>query len=89
MKNYYSTVDNIILTFSDIEEKNGFDRITVYFERLNANGNFDFAEGNLPENRFYKTYGFSEDELMQMENYLRNNAFIIWEMAREGGAAYA
>lgn len=87
MKNYYSTVDNVVLTFSDIEEYNGFDRITVYFERPNDNG-FDFAEGKLPENQFYRTYGFSEDELMQMEKYLRNNSFLIWEMAREsaGGA---
>ena len=30
MKNYYGTVDNIVMTFSDIEEKNGFDEITVY-----------------------------------------------------------
>ena len=32
---------------------------------------------------FYKTYGFSEDELMELELYLRNNAFLIWEIARE------
>ncbi len=82
MKNYYSTVDHIVLTFSDIEEQNGFDRITVRFERPNQSG-FDFAEGFLPENQFLKSYGFSEDELMQLENYLRNNAFLIWEMARE------
>lgn len=37
MKNYYSTVDNIVMTFSNIEEKNGFDEITVYFERPNDN----------------------------------------------------
>jgi hypothetical protein len=90
MTNYYSTVDNTTLTFSNIEEKDGFDQIIVHFERPNTNGNFDFAEGNLPENKFYKTYGFSEDELMQMENYLRNNAFIIWELARErNGIVYA
>lgn len=82
MKNYYSTVDDVVLTFSDIEEYNGFDRITVRFERPADNG-FDFAEGILPENQFLKTYGFSEDELMQMEMYLRNNCFLIWEMARE------
>ena len=51
MKNYYSTIDGIRLTFSDIEEdKDGFDVITFYFERENATG-FDFAEGKLPENR--------------------------------------
>ena len=32
MKNYYSTVDGIRLTFSDIEEdRDGFDIITFYF----------------------------------------------------------
>ncbi len=82
MKNYYSTVDNIVLTFSDIEEKNGFDEITVHFERPNGNG-FDFAEGKLPNNIFYKTYGFSEDELLELEKYLRNNNSLIWEIARE------
>lgn len=83
MKNYYSTVDNIVLTFSDIEENNGFDEITVYFERPNNNNGFDFAEGKLPNNMFYKTYGFSEDELLELERYLRYNSFLIWEIARE------
>ena len=82
MKNYYSTVDDIMLTFSDIEEINNFDSITVHFERANKNG-FDFAEGKLPNNIFDKSYGFSEDELLDLENYLLRNAFIIWEIARE------
>lgn len=85
MKNYYSTIDNIVLTFSDVEEdKNGFDSITFRFERTNDNG-FDFAEGVLPENQIYKTYGFSEDELMQMQEYLKNNSFLIWEIASVKG----
>lgn len=85
MKNYYSTIDNVVLTFSDVEEdKNGFDSITFHFERSNENG-FDFAEGALPENQIYKTYGFSEDELMQMQEYLKNNSFLIWEIASEKG----
>ncbi len=32
---------------------------------------------------FYKTYGFSEDELLDLEKYLKDNAFLIWEIARE------
>jgi hypothetical protein len=76
-------MDGIILTFSDIEISGGiFESINIRFERVNNSG-FDFAEGKLPNNMFYKTYGFSEDELMELEAYLRNNAFIIWEMARE------
>lgn len=84
VKNYYSRIDNITLTFSDIEERDGFDSITFRFERPNEYG-FDIAEGRLPENMIYKSYGFSEDELMQMERYLRNNSFLIWEIAREEG----
>ena len=86
MKNYYSTRNDIILTFSDIETINGFESITVYFERANNNG-FDFAEGKLPNNLFYKSYGFSQEELIRLEKYLRNNAFLIWNMAREKGSA--
>jgi len=82
MKNYYSTMDDIVLTFSNIEKVNEFDSITVLFERTNKNG-FDFAEGKLPNNIFYKSYGFSEDELMDLENYLLRNSFLIWEIARE------
>lgn len=82
MKNYYSTMDNIICTFSDIEEVQGFDEITVRFERPKENS-FDFAEGKLPNNMFYKSYGFSEDELLELEQYMKNNAFLIWELARE------
>ena len=33
----------------------------------------------------YKCYGFSEDELLQMEEHLKNNSFLIWEIAREIG----
>lgn len=88
MKNYYSTIDGIILTFSDIEEdKDGFDIITFHFERENQTG-FDFAEGCLPENRIYKTCGFTEDELLWMQEYIRNNSFLIWELAKEKSVGY-
>ena len=83
MKHYYSTIDQVVLTFSDVEEdRDGFEVISFRFERPNASG-FDFAEGKLPETQIYKSYGFSEDELLQMQEYLRNNSFLIWEIAKE------
>lgn len=89
MKNYYSTIDGIRLTFSDIEEdKDGFDVITFYFERENATG-FDFAEGKLPENRIYKSCGFTEDELLSLQEYIKNNSFLIWEIANERSVKYS
>lgn len=84
MKNYYSTVNDIVCTFSDIEEEHGFDEITIRFERQNETG-FDFAEGKLPENVFYKCFGFSEDELMKLEKYMKNNSALIWKIAQEEG----
>ena len=65
MKHYYSTVDNNVLTFSDIHTDGASDYIRVYFERPNESG-FDFAEGTIPACSFTKTYGFSQDELMSM-----------------------
>ena len=58
-------------------------RYIIIKEIVNAKGGFDFAEGKLPNNMFCKTYGFSEDELFDLENYIKNNAFLIWELARE------
>lgn len=50
MRHCYSTIDENILTFTDIEEDKD---------------------------------GFSEDELMQMQEYTRNNSFLIWEIDGE------
>lgn len=82
MKNYYSTVNGIVLTYSDIIDENDLETIQVRFERPTEKG-FDFAEGLIPHFIFQKSYGFSEDELMQLERYLRNNSSLIWDMARE------
>ena len=86
MNNYYTTINGIVTTFSNIEtDANGFDNVKVYFERLNEKG-FDFAAICLPENRLIKSYGFSEDELLGLHRYAVNNAPLIWEFAKEGAA---
>ena len=80
MKNYYSTIDGNVLTFSDIRTDGLTDYIAVYFERPNDSG-FDFAEGSIPSCTFSKSYGFSQDELLDMREYLRDNALLIWQLA--------
>ena len=82
MKNYYSTVDNIILTFSDIYETNYLEQIQLHYERSNGTG-FDIAEIILPTYHFTKIMGFTEDEIFELEEYSRNNAPLLWEIARE------
>ncbi len=83
MSNYYSTINEVALTFSNIQRNDkGFETIIARFERPNNNG-FDYAEWKLPCISNVKAFGFSEDEIMEQEKYLRNNSTLVWEMARE------
>ncbi len=84
MKHYYSKANNVVLTHSDIENTKLGRKVRVYFERSN-NGDFDFAEGELPSAEFSKTCGFNQNELLQLKRYLKNNSFLIWEYAQKGG----
>ncbi|MCL2845089.1 MAG: hypothetical protein FWE23_06525 [Chitinivibrionia bacterium] len=84
MKHYYSTVDNVVMTHSDMEYKDTGRKVRVHFERPNGS-EFDFAEGNIPSFEFDKSYGFNQNELLQLQRYLRNNSFLIWEYAQKGG----
>jgi hypothetical protein len=88
MKHYYSTVDGIVLTHSDLLVTNNQRVVLTRFERPNANG-FDFAEGTLPFCTFSKTYGFSEDELFILSDYLQHNSILIWDYAQKGGGLNA
>ena len=88
MKNYYSTVDDIILTHSDMIYENNARSVIVRFERTNGNG-FDFAEGLLPECVFTKLSGFSEDEIFELKDYVRCNSALIWDYAQKGGGLNA
>jgi hypothetical protein len=88
MKHYYSTVDGIMLTHSDLLITDNQRVVYARFERPNENG-FDFAEGMLPFSSFYKTFGFSEDELFELADYLQHNSLLIWDYAQKGGGQNA
>lgn len=85
MKYYYSTVDDVILTHSGIIENNYLETIILHFEKTNSKGSFDIAELVLPNYNFTKVMGFNEDELFELEDYAKNNAPLIWELAKEYG----
>ena len=88
MKHYFSTFDGIVLTHSDMEYGELGRKVRVYFERPDKtaeNADFDFAEGNIPSFEFHKSYGFSQNELLRLQRYVRNNSFLIWEYAQNGG----
>lgn len=80
---YYSTVDNVVMTHSGVLEENGFEYIKVHFERSNKNG-VDFADLKLPGEFVTSAFGFSEDEIIDLKEYARDNEPLVWELAREG-----
>ncbi len=84
MKYFFSEIDEVTLTFSDIHiNQNGMEFIRIYFEHPNANG-FDFLESSLPALNVKDSAGFSQDDTKRLLNYARTNAFLIWDIAREG-----
>ena len=83
MKYFYSEIDEITLTFSDIHlNQFGMEYIRIYFERPNNNG-FDFLESTLPTLEIKNFFGFNNNEIKKLLEYARNNAFLIWDIARE------
>ena len=88
MMYYYSTVNNIVMTHSEVMEKDGFDIVKVHFERPGDNG-FDFHDLTLPGEIIYKSFGFSEEEMIKLKKYAKNNASLIWDFAQKGGGENA
>ena len=85
MKNFYTEIDNVILTYSDIEKtKDGIEFIRIYFEKP-VEGGFNFLESTLPALDVVDAEGFTEKEQKELLDYAGRNAFLIWELAREGG----
>ncbi len=83
MKYFFSEIDEITLTFGDIHlNESGMEYIKIYFERPTENG-FDFLESNLPALNIKNFSGFNSQELQNLLEYARNNAFLIWDIARE------
>ena len=83
MKHYYSTIDGIVTTFSDIHFSAAKgESILVHMERAQEHG-FDTAVFLLPSIVCTKYSGFTEDERATLTEFVRNNSALIWEIARE------
>ena len=83
MKNFYSEIDEITLTFSDIHSTpDGMEYIRIYFERPTENG-FDFLESTIPSLKIKECSGFSDTEAKELLHYAQANAFLMWDIARE------
>lgn len=63
------------------EDRDGGDNLSVRVEK--ESDAKAFSEWRLPDVSCIKSYGFSEDDLMEIENFLRDNESIMWDMYRE------
>ena len=43
----------------------------------------------LPGEIVYNSFGFSEDEIMKLKRYAKNNSSLIWDFAQKGGGINA
>ena len=74
--------DSITMTYSSIVMKNGKKAICVRFEREHDFGT-DYAEAMLPDPHIVKQLGFSDEEITQLEFYLKVNRDDILKNSKE------
>ena len=75
--------DSLTMTYSAIVTgKDQKKMVRVRFERANDNGKADFAEGVIPDCRIQSQNGFSNEEIVQLEQYMQANLEDIKEKAK-------
>lgn len=73
-----ANANEIKLTHSSILSIQGKPFVSVRFDRGE-----DFAEGSLPDAKIMKSVGFTEDELVELETYLADNAKDLFVRAKD------
>ena len=89
MKNFFTEIDGITMTFNNIATtEDGMEYIRIYFEKP-VEGGFNFFLFTLPALDVVESEGFTKQEIKELLEYASRNAFIVWELAREGGVGVA
>ena len=85
---YMILADETEIVHSQIIEKDGMKKIIVNFERPTENG-FDSARCELPDYKWIKKTGYSDEEIKMFEELLHNNAHLLYRYAENGGIQIA
>lgn len=81
MYNYYSTVDNITVTFNNTQEEE-VPVVYVRFDRPCEDG-LDFAKYKIPQLKLVMSNGFCDSELLGFEQYLKLHMSYILKIVEE------
>ncbi|MCR5102104.1 MAG: hypothetical protein K6B41_12175 [Butyrivibrio sp.] len=72
----------LTLTYSSVlRDKNNLRIVRVRFERM-VSGKLQFAEGVVPDGIIDKSNGFSPEEVVSLEEYLKGSADEIMKKAK-------
>ncbi|OUN89049.1 hypothetical protein [[Collinsella] massiliensis] len=86
---YMTLEDGTEVTHSQILHEDGLDKVLVHFERPNEHG-FDSARCELPSYTWTAWEGaFSDAEVERFEEFLRDNAHLLYRYASNGGLKVA
>jgi CRISPR/Cas system-associated protein Csx1 len=72
----------VTMTYSSLLLKDGKKAICVRFERKTLH-EIHYAEAFLPDYKIQKQSGFSEDEILHLEDYLKINKDFILEESKK------
>lgn len=75
------TNESLTMTYSSVVTKDKKRAVCVRFERLHTQ-KIDYAEAILPECDVVKQEGFTAEEILQLEEYLKANRKEILEKAK-------
>ena len=85
---YITLQDGTEIVHSHILEENNEKKVEVHFERSTENG-FDTARCELPSYKWLKRDGFLDEEILFFEEFLKNNAHLLFKYAENGGIKIA
>ncbi len=85
---YMTLSDGTEIVHSQILDEGEVKKLIVHFERPTDDG-FDSARCELPEYKWVKREGFSEEEISVFERLLHSNAHLLYRYAAAGGIQIA
>ena len=80
MYTYITLSDETLITHSQILDKDGAKTVEVHFERPIIAG-FDSARCSLPSYKWILRDGYSDEEILNFEQFLRSNAHLFYRYA--------
>lgn len=81
---YIVLADETEITHSHVMDADGVQTVEVHFERPTERG-FDAARCVLPFYQWKFNDGFSIEEIHFFNEFLRNNAHLLYRYAKQGG----